>query len=337
MKLKAPETFTPDQKMEYYEVWENTKYYQYGTRGGWEKAKENPVISEQYGVLFDVSVMHEEGLYKMWLSWRTERPIGYCESKDGITWNAPVTVLCPIAGSDWEADELNRPSVLKKDGVYYMWYSGQMRPYRENGVSFIGLATSRDGIHWTRCNGGRPVMVCTQEWENHAIMCPHVIYDETVCKFKMWYSGGNNHEPIAIGYAESCDGVIWEKYSANPILKPDPGYLWEQHKVCAGHVVKQDGWYYIFYIGHMHEERAQVGMARSKNGITDWEKHPENPIIAPDAGTWDGLSVYKPYVLWDGEKWIMWYNGACYNEDIWCIEQIGVAYLRQKDFGFEKR
>lgn len=49
-------------------------------------------------------------------------------------------------------------------------------------------------------------------------------------------------------------------------------------------VIKDDDWFYMFYVGHLHEERAQVGLARSRDGKTNWEKHPENPLICPTEG-----------------------------------------------------
>ena len=166
-----------------------------------------------------------------------------------------------------------------------------------------------------------------QPWELQAIMCPHVNYDAEDGLFKMWYAAGCNHEPDAIGYASSKDGIHWEKYADNPVLAGEPKYLWEQHKVVAPCVVKEDGWYYMFYVGHLHEERAQVGLARSKDGITGWEKHPANPLICPDEGSWDSVAVYKPFVLKVGNQWLMWYNGAAYDEPIWVLEQIGLAIL----------
>lgn len=334
MRMICPEALTPPEKIAFYDVPENTAHYIYGARGGWVKEARNPVLTEKHGVLFDVSVMQEDGMFKMWLSWRTNVCIAYCESRDGLNWSDPMIVLEPVKGSDWEGDELNRPSVIKKDGLYYMWYSGQMMPYKEAGVSSIGYAVSDDGIHWRR-PFDRPVMTCDQPWEEHAIMCPHVVYEEESGLFKMWYSGGSNHEPDAIGYATSPDGVHWEKYAGNPILWKAPQNPWEQHKVVACHVLRHAGWYYMFYIGHMHEERAQVGMARSRDGIGNWEKHPDNPLICPDKGAWDDLSVYKPYVLRVNGRWMMWYNGARYDEKLWAVEQIGVAYCNEEDFGFE--
>ena len=78
---------------------------------------------------------------------------------------------------------------------------------------------------------------------------------------------------------------------------------------------------------YSHEERAQVGLARSRDGKTNWEKHPENPLICPTEGSWDSVAVYKPFVLKVGKSWMMWYNGAAYEEPIWVFEQIGLATL----------
>jgi predicted GH43/DUF377 family glycosyl hydrolase len=334
MKMKAPEGLRNAEKLAYYEMPENTVHYLYGTRGGWKKEKNNPVFGDGYGVCFDVSILKEDGLFKMWFSWRTKVSIGYCESRDGIHWGEPIVVLSPVKGSAWEADELNRPTVVKTGNTYRMWYSGQMHPYREEGRSVLGYAESTDGKCWERTVDG-PVMEPDGGWEKHAIMCPHVMYDEQDRIFKMWYSAGSNHEPDAIGYATSKDGFRWAKYAGNPVLERAPENLWEQLKVCACHVLRHGDFYYMFYIGHMHEERASVGIARSRDGIRGWERHPDNPVIAPDVGTWDGLSVYKPFVLREKGTWMLWYNGARYDDEIWADEKIGLAYLDQQDFGFD--
>lgn len=330
MRLKAPEEMSSAERIAFYDCEENRKYYQYGTRGGWEKYKNNPVFGGSYETCFDVSLLLEDGedgqpVYRMWFSWRPKRGIGYTQSRDGINWSEPSLVLPPLAGSSWEADEVNRPAVIFQDGKYMMWYSGQMKPYLEDGRSVIGLAVSTDGINWER--RPEPVMEPDQLWEKQAIMCPHVLYDEEDGRYKMWYAAGCNHEPDAIGYAFSRDGLSWEKYMDNPSLEPDPEHLWEQHKVVAPCVVKADGWFYMFYVGHLHEERAQVGLARSRDGITGWEKHPANPLIAPTEGEWDSVAVYKPFVMKVNGGWMMWYNGAAYEEPIWVFEQIGLACL----------
>lgn len=310
---------------------ENLKLYPYGARDGWKKYEGNPVLGREYGTCFDISVLEDEGIYKMWFSWRAHKCIAYTESKDGISWTEPIEVLGPNPDSGWDKDELNRPSVIKKDGIYKMWYSGQMDPYKNEGRSYIGYAQSIDGIHWERFS--KPVMVPEQTWEQKAIMCPHVIYEEDKQMYKMWYSGGGNHEPDAIGYGESKDGIHWKKYNQNPIMENRPDIPWERDKVAACHVLKWDGYYYMFYIGFIHVDRAAIGLARSKDGVTEWERYPLNPILAPDKEGFDQKAVYKPYVLKKETGWLLWYNGAMYmdNPDEIVKEQIGAAFLEREN------
>ncbi len=40
----------------------------------------------------------------------------------------------------------------------------------------------------------------------------------------------------------------------------------------------------MFYIAFSDKDHAQIGLARSKDGITAWKRHPANPIVRPDKG-----------------------------------------------------
>ena len=62
------------------------------------------------------------------------------------------------------------------------------------------------------------------------------------------------------------------------------------------------GEYVMFYIGFRDKDHAQIGVARSKDGITGWERHPANPVIRPGVGKWDQDAVYKPFAIFDGRK-----------------------------------
>ena len=140
------------------------------TAGGWVKYPGNPVLGGKLGVCFDVTLLKEGDLYKMWFSWRTKRSMGYTESRDGIHWSEPKAVLSPTE-SGWE-ELINRSSVVKKDGKYFMWFTGQTRTH-----SRIGLAVSEDGINWTRVQKD-PVLIAEETWEKTSVMCPHVLWNE---------------------------------------------------------------------------------------------------------------------------------------------------------------
>ena len=53
---------------------------------------------------------------------------------------------------------------------------------------------------------------------------------------------------------------------------------------------------------------------------------PDHPTrrrqVGPDA-------VYKPYAIFDGQKWLLWYNGRRGG-----VEQIGLATHEGEDLGF---
>lgn len=289
---------------------------------GWVKSPKNPVLGGPLGTCFDVSVLKEGSHYRMWFSWRPKQSIAFVESRNGMDWSKPLIVLGPNKSSGWE-NEVNRPVVIKNAGRYQMWYTGQAK-----GKSSIGYAVSIDGKLWTRMSRP-PVLSAAAAWEKVAVMCPHVLYDEKARLYRMWYSGGEQYEPNAIGYATSLDGVKWTKDARNPIFKPDPTSLWEKDRVTGCQVIRQGPWHLMFYIGFQDQQHAQIGLARSRDGITDWQRHPANPIIRPGKDQWDQDAVYKPFTIFDGRQWLLWYNGRRGG-----TEQIGLASHAGEDLGF---
>ena len=183
------------------------------TSAGWTKSPKSPVLGGDLGTCFDVCVLKEGDTYRMWFSWRPKKSIALVESKDGIVWSKPVVVLGPNVKTDWE-DDINRPVVIKHGDLYRMWYTGQAR-----GKSWIGYATSKDGKTWKR-ESVKPVLSADKPWEKVAVMCPHVLFDGQAGLYRMWYSGGEQYEPDAIGHATSKDGLNWIKHGTIPSSSP---------------------------------------------------------------------------------------------------------------------
>lgn len=302
---------------------------QHGTNGGWEKVDASPVLGGDYGTCFDVAMLQEDGLFKMYFSWRDKKSIAYTDSKDGIHWSEPQICLEPRQTEQGWEDLVNRPSVLKKDGIYHMWYTGQwQRPEcKREGTSHIFHAVSEDGVHFTRTTL-KPVLAPDIAWENTSTMNPNVLYDEQQQLFKIWYCAGAQYEPKAIGYATSKDGLTWNKYENNPVFEANPANTWEQHKTAGCQVMRRGDEYLMFYIGYLDENYAQIGIAASKDGIHDWKRCKFNPIIAPTEDAWDSDACYKPFAMPVGNRWMLWYNGRKARK-----EQIGLAVHEGLDIG----
>ena len=287
----------------------NVKWVPMGMTGGWEMVGDKPVIGPEYFTTFDMDVEKEDDIYRMWLSWRPVRLIAHTYSTDGINWEMPRAVLAAKEGSAWEGDEVNRPTIVKKDGKYHMWYTGQMfAAENQMSRSCIGYAVSDNGIDWERRE--EPVIVPDVPWEKYCTMCPHVNWDEQDQIYKMWYSAGRMQESDAIGYATSRDGITWEKHALNPIFTADENIFWEMTKVEACFVLKEEDYYYMFYLGMDGDAKAYAGLARSKDGITGWERHPDNPIIAGTDGMWNFAGVCKVAVIKEQDGYKLWYNGC---------------------------
>ncbi len=135
--------------------------------------------------------------------------------------------------------------VLRIDERWMMWYTSGVRWTVENGAPkhyyHIKYAHSVDGIHWQRdglvCIDFRP--------GEYAIARPFVSYDGT--RFKMWYSFRG--ERYRIGYAESADGLTWERMDERAGIEPSPEG-WDSEMICYASIFESAGEQYMLYNGN---------------------------------------------------------------------------------------
>jgi hypothetical protein len=170
----------------------------------WRRASRAPILErtdEEYLSLGSVAVLVENGLWRMWYTcfrrWAhsAEEPkhvyvIKYAESRDGRTWNRP-NVVC-IDRADAGEYSIGRPSVLRRDGVYHMWFSHRGDRYR------IGYAWSADGIVWERRDDLAGITVSTAGWDGESICYGHVF--EWQSRLYMLYCG-NHYGRDGLGLA----------------------------------------------------------------------------------------------------------------------------------------
>lgn len=125
--------------------------------------------------------------------------------------HAPAIVL--KADQSWEGPNLSGPAALLSGGQVLLYYSAaQTSP----GSGGIGLATSTDGLTFTKVAG--PVLAPdpTMAWETTAPHAPTVsIFPDG--SWHMLYGAGDS-----IGEATSSDGQTWTRVASNPVLSPSP-------------------------------------------------------------------------------------------------------------------
>jgi hypothetical protein len=111
-------------------------------------------------------------------------------------------------------------SIMKEKGVYRMWYISGDSWFRKGDETFpvynVKYAESKDGIHWKR--DGK-VCVDYANPEEHALARPCVVKEDGI--YKMWLS--HKGADYRIGYAESKDGLKWNRMDEKAGISPTPG------------------------------------------------------------------------------------------------------------------
>ena len=107
---------------------------------------------------------------------RMRNGIGLLTSRDGKHWTAhPDNPLLERQPGAWD-DEILEQAVVYANGQYYLWYSGWRGELKADTAISMGLATSPDGIHWTR-HARNPVITpgAPGTWNDLRVLAPDVV------------------------------------------------------------------------------------------------------------------------------------------------------------------
>jgi hypothetical protein len=178
----------------------------------YRKIYEGPIIDRSINNPISVSapmVIFDEGIFKMWYITFTEwiivdckqEPvfvIKYATSLNGINWSVD-DLIC--LDSKYQGESLARPWVIKKDGIYKMWFSARgSKNYREVGGQhyMIEYAESKDGIKWNRLSNNSNLELSNHGWDSEMLAYASVFSEDN--ESFMLYNG-NHFGNTGFGYA----------------------------------------------------------------------------------------------------------------------------------------
>lgn len=211
------------------------------------------------------AVLFNGTTYKMWYvgvgsSASVWGMVGYATSSDGVSWTKYKAnpVLVPGGNGGWDDWNIGDMSVIFNGTHYMMWYSGQAV---EDGIFKTGVATSVDGISWTKYHNNPVLVPEPSAWDNTHVFTGPVIYNGSC--YEMWYTGIGPGPSFTgrIGLATSPDGFSWSKYAGNPVLEPGSPGSWDSDGINCGSVVKKGSTLLMWYWGH--PQPTKVGLAIS--------------------------------------------------------------------------
>lgn len=178
---------------------------------------------------------------------------GLAESQDMGESFARVSEAPVLDRSDGEL--FVRSSVLVRPGGigWRMWYgAGSDWVERDDGLERphydMRYLESEDGVRWG--DRGR-VCMAPQGDDEHGLTRPTMIERDGL--LRMWYSVRTLSRGYRIGYAESRDGLAWERRDDEAgIDVSEDG--WDSEMVCMGWVQETPHGTYLFYNGNNYGE-----------------------------------------------------------------------------------
>ena len=161
--------------------------------------------------------------------------------------------------------------------------------------------------------------------DSDAVDCPTVFEHDG--RFYMTYVC-HNGQGYNTGIAVSDDLLNWEKLGV--ILDMGKSGCWDEFNAAGFPICeykwgeiprlhKRDGYFYMPYIGSNEPGYEcgviSMGMSRSRSLLTGWERITDEPVMRPEM-PYEGIKLWKQFVIFDGEKYIDYYNAGSAPEQI---------------------
>lgn len=223
------------------------------------KTPENPVLGlgdlgcfDDNGVTASCVVNEDGKKYLYYIGWKPKSTTrfglmtGLAESKDGGETFTRISRAPVINLTDKEPYSiLTAPYVLKKDGLWRMWYVSCTGWVHADLPRYnIKYATSENGIDWQQDG---TVCLDYQSPEETAIARPSVQFENGI--FRMWFCYKLGGERYRMGYAESADGIKWDRMDDKAgLLASD--YGWDSEMIEYPCVFNHKGKKYMLYNGN---------------------------------------------------------------------------------------
>jgi hypothetical protein len=195
-------------------------------------------------------VRHEGRSYLFYTGWSLGRTVPFylavgCAVSDDERTFRRVSQAPVLDRNDVDPFLTASPFVLVENGTWRMWYvSAQCWEQTPDGPRHryhIRYAESDDGRSWRR--DGR-VCIDFRDASEYAISRPWVMRDGDC--YRMWFSARGG--AYRIGYAESSDGLVWNRLDEPAGLEP-PGAAWDAEMQAYPAVTRSAGRTVMLYNG----------------------------------------------------------------------------------------
>jgi hypothetical protein len=178
--------------------------------------------------------------------------VGLAVSDDGGESFRRCSRVPVLDRSDGERFVRTAANVRLEGGVWKMWYVGGSEWLEVGGKSVpsyrLRYLESQDGLHW-----GPSGRLCLDfnPPDEYGFGRPFVVRKGD--GYAMWYSIRSVSKGYRLGYAESPDGLAWERKDHEVGIDVSPAG-WDSEMMCFSSLVSVGGATYLFYNGNNYGE-----------------------------------------------------------------------------------
>jgi hypothetical protein len=174
--------------------------------------------------------------------WKNALGLAVSESPDAPFRRVSRFPIVPL--DDLDPYTISYPWILADDGRYRMWYGSNLRwgPVKEDMLHVLKYAESADGVTWEKSDR---IVIDSAAPDEYAICKPCVVDDGG--RYRMWFSSRGHR--YRIQYAESADGLEWERFGQDPGIDVSPTG-WDSEMIEYPCVFDHDDRRYLLYAGN---------------------------------------------------------------------------------------
>ncbi|MBI3973766.1 MAG: hypothetical protein HY332_21020 [Chloroflexi bacterium] len=192
------------------------------------------------------------------------------------------------------------------EAAFWLYFHGQALP--PGGGQQTCLATSPDGLRWS-LYAPEPVLTATAEQTSDHHTAAYV----RVFRIGRWWYGLYKAEK-AHGLARSSDGISWEHWPHNPVIRPEAAAS-EYDRIRHTGIVVQDGMLFILYstLTRPDLSREEITLATLPVADDDWTRwgplHRHGVVLTPEH-EWEAGDLRDPFILRHDDSLYLFYTGG---------------------------
>ena len=194
----------------------------------------------------------------------------------------------------WDEKIRERGFVIREDSTYYLWYTGYTKK-TGNQIKYLGLATSPDGLKWTRY-AGNPI--------HQSLWVEDVFVLQSDSTYYMFAESRGDSAHLLT----SVDKINWKDQGALDIRRTN-GKPIEKGPYGTPTVWKEADTWYLFY----ERNDAAVWLATSKD-LKIWTHVQDEPVLNCGPEKYDQFAVAFNQVIKHNGLYYAYYHASAFKD-----------------------